>query len=252
MTSNRLHPPVIILGCGRSGTSIFGELFDGLGSYTYKSEPAFRDVIDRPSDQAWAVKVPRESEEFPPDPGLSFPLAALLDSHPSIKFFWIIRHPLDAVSSLKVGIGQNWRHHPRPPDWKNWLTKPLVEQCAHHWAHINAHGYERVRGLAKLVYFEDLIRDPHGFASEVCETLGIPRKENGVFLRRWAERVQDSNNAKFVEAMTSRSLSRPDHSVRVGRWRESLSVDEARAASSIVASVGRSFGYDIEEELGLC
>ena len=252
MTSNRLHPPVMILGCGRSGTSIFGELFDGLGPYAYESEPAFRDVVDRPGDQAWAVKVPRESEGFSPDAGLSFPLAALLESHPSMKFFWIVRHPLDAISSLKIGIGQNWRHHPRPPDWKNWLTKPLAEQCAHHWAYINSHGYERVGGLAELVFFEDMIRDPHSFASGVCKTLGIPQEENEVPLCKWAERVQDSNNAQFVEAMTSRSLSRPDHSVRVGRWRENLSIDEARAASRIVAGVSQKFGYDVEEELGLC
>ena len=80
----------MILGCGRSGTSIFGELFEGLSRYGYESEPPFRGVLERSSDHAWAVKVPHESEEFPPDAGLSFPLAMLLDAYPSITLFWIV------------------------------------------------------------------------------------------------------------------------------------------------------------------
>ena len=32
---------VVILGCGRSGTSIFGELFEHLEPYTYASEPLY-------------------------------------------------------------------------------------------------------------------------------------------------------------------------------------------------------------------
>ena len=245
MISNNQHPPVMILGCGRSGTSIFGELFDGLGPYVYESEPLFRDVIERPVAQAWAVKVPRESEGYPPDPGLSFPLAALLDAHRSTVLFWIVRHPLDAISSLRIGIGQGWEHHPRPPDWEQWLQRPLIERCAHHWTYINAFGYERVRSLAKLVYFEDMIREPYGFASEICAALHLSLEQHEVFLRKWAARVQDTNNRQFVEAVTSQSLSRPDHSVRVGRWKENLSVDDVRAAVGIIGDVGQTFGYDM-------
>jgi hypothetical protein len=29
----------VVLGCGRSGTSIFGELFEALPGFTYLSEP---------------------------------------------------------------------------------------------------------------------------------------------------------------------------------------------------------------------
>lgn len=38
-------PPVMVLGCGRSGTSIFGELFDYIGDYSYSSEPPFEDIM---------------------------------------------------------------------------------------------------------------------------------------------------------------------------------------------------------------
>lgn len=243
MTGDATRPPVMILGCGRSGTSIFGELFDGLGPYSYESEPPFGDVLARPRDQAWAVKVPRETDGYPSDEGLSFPLAALLDAHPSTVFFWIVRHPLDAISSLRVGIGQNWKHHPRPPDWRDWLERPLIERCAHHWTYINQHGYERVRSRATLVFFEDMIRDPQGFAAGICATLELPLEANAAVVRKWAGRVQDTNNRHFVEAVTSRNLSRPDHSVRVGRWKENLSTEDAKAAAAIVGDVARAFGY---------
>ena len=36
---------VIILGCGRSGTSIFGELFDQLTPFTYHCEPGFHELV---------------------------------------------------------------------------------------------------------------------------------------------------------------------------------------------------------------
>ena len=43
---------VLILGCGRSGTSIFGELLEHLAPYTYYSEPAFADLqLERKPEQ---------------------------------------------------------------------------------------------------------------------------------------------------------------------------------------------------------
>ena len=123
-------PPVIVLGCGRSGTSIFGELFDGLGGYDYQSEPPFEEVMQRTAGTPFAVKVPRESPGYEPDEGLSIPVGQLLERHPGTRIFWIVRHPLDAISSLRVGISKGWRHHPRPPDYESWLNRPLVEQCA--------------------------------------------------------------------------------------------------------------------------
>jgi len=194
MSSETHHPhPVMILGCGRSGTSIFGELFDGLGSYIYESEPPFKQVLRYPSSKAIAVKVPTESPDYPADTGLSFPLDQLLLVHPSTTFFWIVRHPLDAICSLRIGIENDWGHHPRPDDWKAWQNRTLIERCAH----------------------------------------------------RWATRVQDTNNEQFIEAQTSRNYSRPDHSRRIGRWRENLSQEEIEQALKIVSSVNTQFGYDL-------
>ena len=108
--------------------------------------------------------MPTASVQYSPDPGLSFPLTALLEHQPSTVIFWIVRHPLDAISSLRVGIADNGGHHPQPAGWQSWLYRPLVERCAPHWAWINEHGYARVRARGILVRFEDMIRDPMTFA----------------------------------------------------------------------------------------
>ena len=102
MTANGF-PPVMILGCGRSGTSIFGELFESVAGYQYKSEPAFSEVVETDFQTPWAFKVPRESEGYPPDPGLSFPLATLRRRVPAMHYFWIVRHPARCDLFLEGG-----------------------------------------------------------------------------------------------------------------------------------------------------
>ena len=52
---------VLILGCGRSGTSIFGEFFQDLSAYTYYSEPPYADLKTYNYAKPIAIKVPTES-----------------------------------------------------------------------------------------------------------------------------------------------------------------------------------------------
>ena len=237
--------PVMILGCGRSGTSIFGELFEHLGEYTYRSEPPFAEVISADYSTPLAFKVPHQSEGFEPDPGLSFPLASMRDHSPDMKFFWIVRHPLDAICSLRVGIEQNWGHHPRPPDWRDWLDQPLIVRCAHHWTHINSEGFAHVSQIATVVRFEHMVSDPLRFAQDVCLIAGVNTNDQEVHLADWAQRVQNTNNAQFIEALTSRPYSRADHSVRIERWRENLSMTEVSEVLPIIAETAASFRYTL-------
>ncbi len=247
MTKNLSLPPVLVLGCGRSGTSIFGELFQSLATYQYRSEPDFADMLAT-FGRSCAAKVPTESDEFPADPGLSFPLKVLLNAHPSTKIFWIVRHPFDAVCSLRIGIGKGWRHHPRPPDWESWLDRPLVEKCAYHWSYINNYGYQSVRDYAALVRFEDLVKFPLEFAEDACARIGYSSHDDIQTLKDWANRVQNTSNIQFVEALTSRNYSRPDHKVRIERWRENLSPAETKAVAEIVRDANKVFEYSLLDD----
>ncbi len=245
---------VVILGCGRSGTSIFGELFEHIETYTYYSEPRFDDLAAVSYSKPVAIKVPRESDRYESTPGLSFPLDVMQAELPEPKkFYWQVRHPLDAIASLRVGIADSWGHHPRPPDWEDWQSRPIVERCAHHWSYINSVGYEQVKHLAGICRFEDMIAGPGRFAARICAELGAGEAAGAPGVAAWCERVQDTNNDKFVEAKTSRSYSRPDHSRRVGRWMENLGADELCRIVPMVRVAAIAFGYELPDvdSLGL-
>jgi hypothetical protein len=234
----------VVLGCGRSGTSIFGELFAALPGYSYHSEPPFEDLAGYDYGAPVAIKVPKPGAGCEASPGLPFLVADLCAAVPEPReIFWLVRHPLDAICSLRTGIAQNWGHHPRPPDWETWLAQPLLRRCAHHWVHINTLGYDQVRDMAKLHRFEDMIGDPLGFAKSICGQIGLDPEVCEPALRAWARRVQDEDNDDFQEAECSKSYSRPDHRNKVGRWQENLSAAEVAELVPVVAEAAARFGY---------
>ena len=237
---------VIILGCGRSGTSIFGEFFDHLNPYQHISEPPFSQLMGMDFSNPVAVKVPTESEEYPPTKGLSFPLETLLSTIPDPKtIFWQVRHPLDTICSLKVGIAKNWGHHPKPTDWKDWLNKPLIKQCAHHWNYINSIGFEPVKDIVHITRFEDMVANPTFFANQLTKKLNIDNDVNRDEIASWIQRVQNTNNSSFKEAKTSRPYSTADHKVKIGRWKENLTDSEVNDAIPIVMETAKRFGYNL-------
>ena len=234
----------VVLGCGRSGTSIFGELFRHIPGYSYISEPPFGALRGYDYTTPVAVKVPRPADGQPVSPGLPFLVDELLAAIPEPRrIFWLVRHPLDTICSLRVGIGKNWGHHPRPPDWESWLSEPLLRRCAHHWLHMNTAGYGSIRHLATVIRFEDMIRDPLGVARRTGESAGIDVAASDRQLRGWAKRVRNENNKDFDEAETSKSYSRPDHATKIDRWRENLSEDEATDLIPLVGATAVQFGY---------
>ncbi len=237
---------VLILGCGRSGTSIFGELFEHLPGYSYFSEPPFEQLAKLNYKFPVAVKVPTESPGFSSSTGLSFPLEHLLRIFPEPRqWYWQIRHPLDTVCSLRVGISKNWGHHPRPPDWQQWLSRPLLERCAHHWQYLNEVGYAQIADMVKVKRFEDMVSNPLAFAHNICEDTGCDQRYCEPALQAWAKRVQNSNNANFVEAATSRPYSTTDHQVRIGRWKENLTKAEIERIWPIIRETSVKFGYNL-------
>ncbi len=235
---------VIILGCGRSGTSIFGELFEHLPHYTYHSEPPFADLSSYDYSAPVAIKVPKESAGFTCSPGLSFPWPTLLEIVPEPRtIYWQVRHPLDTICSLRVGIAKQWGHHPKPPDWRAWLHRPLLERCAHHWDYINLVGWATVKEQVVVSRFEDMLANPRMFAERVARRVQPDATQHAAALAAWAQRVQNTNNKHFKEAKTSREYARADHTVRVDRWKENLSEADLVKVIPIVRSTAAQHGY---------
>jgi hypothetical protein len=195
----------------------------------------------------WQSRSLKKVLEYPPTPGLSFPLATFLEVVPGeTQIFWLVRHPLDTICSLKVGISRNWGHHPRPDDWQNWLDRPLLEQCAHHWNYINSVSFSSIENMTLLVDFESMIADSQQFAERVCDQIGLNTSLYREELQSWAQRVQNTNNKDFVEAETSREYSTNDHQVRVGRWRENMTDAEVRQVLPIIRETAEKMGYKLD------
>lgn len=154
-----------------------------------------------------------------------------------------MRHPLDAIASLRVGIANNWGHHPRPPDWQQWTTQSLVMQCAHHWAYLNTVAYQAVEHLTEVCKFEEMLSNPYGFAKKVSVDVGFDNDCVEAELLSWSGRVQNTNNEKFIEAKTSRAYSTNDHRTRINRWRENLSDIDLQQIIPIVKEASMRFGY---------
>ncbi|MBL8596585.1 MAG: sulfotransferase [Devosia sp.] len=237
-------PSVVVLGCGRSGTSIFGELFDALPQYSYLFEPSLSDLaaaddLSRPL----ATKGPRHHDEARHRDGLAFALPELFDILPAPRrIYWMVRHPLDCISSLRPGIAANWSHVPRPANWRDLQSEPLVIQCAAHWAHINSAGYAQIADRARVVRYEDVVAGPMSVATQILADLGLADDADAAHaVAIWAARVND--NPGIDEAARQTHWLTTDHSVHVGRWRENLSAAEVAAVRHLIDAPARSFGY---------
>lgn len=237
---------ICILGCGRSGTSIFGELFQSLPKYRYYSEPKLSDIHHINFDSPVALKVPRPGPNDQTSPGLPFVLSEFLNMVPnSMKFFWQVRHPLDTICSLMVGIANNWGHHPRPPDYLEWSNRSLVERCAHHWNYLNTVGYHQIRHLVTINRFEDMVHSPLQNALRCMEKAGIEKYAYLTEIETWASRVQDKNNTDFIEAACSKPYSRNNHTRKVDRWKENLTKQQIDQVVPLVKQGAAEFNYDL-------
>jgi hypothetical protein len=236
---------VVILGCGRSGTSIFGELFEHLPGYRYLFEPPFAALgkIDWSAGPV-ATKVPKRPPGEATTDGLPFALDELLAIIPEPRiFYWQIRHPYDAVCSLQPGISEGWSHNPRPPDWTEWLDKPVVMRCARHWQYINEVGFKAAQEFVRRTRYEDMVDDPIGFARQKCEEIGVGADVVGA--AQWAALVSNRKASDSYEAKHQVRWSRQDHKRRVERWRENLSSSDIEMIAPIVRAAGRLHGYAI-------
>ncbi|MDH3710165.1 MAG: sulfotransferase [Cyclobacteriaceae bacterium] len=239
---------VLILGCGRSGTSILGELFQAIPYYRYLSEPDLDILASVDFRKPIAVKVPRPLSHHKTSPGLPFywPDFTKIIAEP-VVIIWQVRHPLDSICSLIVGISRNWGHHPRPQDWQEWCHKSLIERCAYHWNYLNTKGYRQVKNRAVVNRFEDMISNPLDNAQKVLAIAGVDIPHYQEEVANWAQRVQNTSNRHFVEAECSIPYSTQDHRVKVDRWKENLSVNDLSLAIPLVSSGAREFLYSLPE-----
>lgn len=217
---------VAVLGCGRSGTSIVGELFK-MSRLKYFFEPPM-DTVRELGGRKIAVKNP--TDPLRRTRGLQCDIEEL-DEILSPRYIWVIRNPLDTVASLEPIVRENrlgfWSEHDTYRSKLEWY-----ELAAVHWNMVNAIGYSSVPSPL-VVRYEDLILQTKPTVNKILQWCGL---KDGRWTRRYIKKVTNVSGRNEVQEQL-RWHKR--HSRHVGRWQESLSEEQAvRVLQLTVPSIG--------------
>ena len=184
-----------VLGCGRSGTSIFGELFAALPGFRYWSEPFLADLPTGgpPDHESWAVKVPRTAAGRSTS-GLSTSLAALDPPFARCSS----GSPASARCHLFAARSASPTGEPPPSAtglgrWRGGFRRASAPTA---WATINGQLRPRRQPGSQS------LRGPDR-RSELCGPHGRTRERRRLRTRTsppGVDRVQDTSNDRFIEA----------------------------------------------------
>jgi len=237
---------VVILGCGRSGTSILGELFLCLRSCCYFFEPNLIDLknqISKKSGRQLVVKVPKGGNKN--TAGLACDMDDLVDILGKIIVIWIVRHPLDAICSLRPGIENGWQHNPRPVDFLKYQNEPWYIKCAHHWNYINGQGLDSILKYSSplIVRYEDLLIEPKIAIDQILDYTknNVDKKILVPYINRIQDSIENSYQANYQNIWF-----RPDHTKRIERYRENMSDYECAVSWRIVSETAQRYGYTFD------
>jgi len=250
-----LDRPIFIVGCPRSGTTVFLETFAthpalaGLNDTTAIWDP---DLLDPTVDH---VRTERDAT-----PALRRRLAAMLSLYvrlagaarlvdklprnalrvpylhalfPDCQVIHVIRDGRAVVASLLTTSARERdvpvRRTPfagfaRPPGWRELLDRPPVEQFAHLWArlvrHARAAGARLPGGSYAEVTYEEFCRDPRGTVSRFYKWCGLPP------------------HPRLREAVPPALEARND------KWRTALEAADRERMLAIVGPLLVELGYD--------
>jgi hypothetical protein len=267
----RLIPsPVFVVGCARSGTSIFGEALASHPDVTYLFElsPMWDKLIGEREDHrldashATPELAPRVYRALADEAaGTGHGGAVLVEKNPKhvlrlpfldalfpwARFVHVLRDGRDVVASLMFrNRGTRWGHL-KVPGWRDLLAQHPFDnhvRCAHQWrdAVATARRDGRRRGERYLeVAYEDLVRDPAAVVPRALAFIGLAvTPEVRAFWPKIADETAGSYHARrqvrhYVE----------NHRRRVGRFRENLSGEQVAAVEAVCGELLRELGYPL-------
>lgn len=227
----------LILGCPRSGTSIMGELFQHLPGWKYRYE-GNSDLKALDSTEPLVWKNPKQSNKVP---GLTVNPVELEALKRVPKVIWVVRHPLDAVLSLKTPIANGWNVLPRPHGWRG-MTGTQLELAARQWLWVNDTGWYNLLDSnleVCLVHYENMIARPGMVAWSLMEFLGAEADTTGA-IAEWAATVTDDPSEHQAE---NQDVWRGSNTRRVGRWMDEMNEEIVDLVWGMCEETAQGFGY---------
>jgi hypothetical protein len=254
-------PPVFIIGCARSGTSILGEIiaahprveyvweataiWEGIAGVAADGSHRLDETAATPSvskalveefaapagDKVLVEKSPRNTLRVP----------FLKAVFPDARIIHIVRDGRDVACSMVPGCaGAEWRHL-RPPGWHELMERwHGVERCARAWKEILELALADLEMVPHLqIRYEDLVQGPRATLERVFGHIGLElAPEATAYAARLSETVAGSYHAERQS-----HWSRPDHDHRIGRFRENMTPEQQRATSDLLAPMLDRLGY---------
>jgi hypothetical protein len=251
----------LVMGCARSGTSILGELIAAHPEVRYKHEAhaiwdkaglgeneshrltqahatlevkrLIRKKFAEEQGQAalFAEKCPRSVLRVP------FIRAVF----PEARLIHLVRDGRDVACSMLPGIGgKEWRHL-KPPNWRQLVQEEQgVVRCALAWKTIMEIA---LHDLAQTPHFmlryEELVAQPESKARELLEFLELPFAPE---VAAFCANIQNET-ANSYHAQKQVKWFREDHGVRIGRWRENMSPEDAARVEALLRPLLSRFEY---------
>jgi hypothetical protein len=162
---------------------------------------------------------------------------------PEAKLIHIVRDGRDVACSMLPGIGgEEWRHL-KPPNWQTLMSAESgLRRCAQAWKTIMEIAlYDLAQTPHFTLRYEDLVQAPERYARALFEFLELPfAPEVAAFCMKVQNEVANSYHAqKQVKWF------REDHAVRIGRWRENMSPDEAASVETLLRPLLTQFAYAV-------
>ena len=264
----RLIPrPVFLLGCARSGTSIFGEALASHPAVTYLFElsPTWNSIVEEGADHRLEAAAAdpelarRVYDEFSghlrgapgevlleknPKHVLRLPFLAAL--FPWGRFIHIIRDGRDTAASLMFrNRGDGWGHL-QVPGWRDLLQRYPKEnhiRCAHQWriAVETARCDGALLGGARYleIRYEDLVRSPLAIAGEALAFMGLDAPSA---VAEFCGKIQDETEGSYHALKQVRHYV-DNHSRRIGRYCENLDPDQVAEVEEACGETLADLGY---------
>lgn len=238
----RVRNPVFIVGCSRSGTTLFAEIFGAHKDVCNVMDAAQvwdLDYYDREADdhRDEARATPWEASRIRTTFGLRLLLSSRTrlvnkNNQNSLRLGFIRRLYPDAcvvhvlrdarpvvLSNVSRTEKDGYRRlfpfgrFPKPVAWRDYLSKPLVEQFAHQWRDVTAtarNDGRRLFGPAGYaeVRFEDFCADPAETLRRIDAFCGLaPGGRDAAVLARiatgdsddWRSRLAGADLARIME-----------------------------------------------------
>lgn len=259
---------VFLVGCARSGTSIFGELLAAHPAVAYlfevsdiwnaifpdrdddrleREDAEHREAVERlHRELAGRVDDPSAGVILEKNPKHALRVGFLDAAFPGCRFLHLVRDGRDVVSSLMFrNRGSRWGHL-RVPGWKELLERyPEAShaRCAHQWRAAVKAVEEDARDLdpARLlrVRYEDLVSEPVETATSTLNFLGL---EVTPEVLEVAAKIQDSTRGSYHARKQVRHYV-DNHSRRIGRYEENLTPEQIEEVEAICGDVLDELGY---------